>query len=91
VSGFIIPTLVTVSLPGKPQKAVITSPAELDGREVVQVDGQHCLEPCGGFALCGLIRNHHGQHWACDVDLLKVAGPFAMLREMPDVATKTPA
>ncbi len=57
----------------------ITEPESLHGCTVVAVDAEMCLEPNGPH-VCGLVRNHRGDHWLCSRELAEEAGPFAIAK-----------
>lgn len=59
--------------------ARIVDPAELAGRLAIRVDAEMCLEPWGRD-VCGLVRNHRGDHWCCSRSLVELSGPFAIVR-----------
>jgi hypothetical protein len=60
--------------------AKIIEPDELAGRLVVAVEAEMCLEPESSGAVCGLVRNHRGDHWLCSRELAEGSGPFALVR-----------
>jgi len=58
-----------------------------DGRQVVAVEAHPCLEPWGDAAVCGLVRNHTGNHWMCARELAE-DGPFAIVKPDPTLTNK---
>lgn len=65
--------------PGRWWWVEITEPEHLQGRMVVPVDAEMCLE-ANGFGVCGLVRNHRGDHWLCSRDFAEQAGPWAIVK-----------
>lgn len=62
---------------------VISDPPDLAGRQVVQVIADGCWTATPG-GVCGLVRNHRGEHWDCSHELIHtIAGPFAVVAVWP--------
>lgn len=83
--GWIVPTIARMERDEpRVDLRIVGGSAEIADRFVVtRIDAPTCDEALGDNAgsVCGLVRGHGGDHWACSLEFVAEAGAFALLRK----------